>query len=146
MCLNWSWGAVVAIGFGAAAAVHLVKQLLPLRWRSTTGTVTGHRVRAGMGAGESQDFEGAPVYSYQVDGKSLTGDHLGVVQHFSGHTRASALAQMESRFPVGSQLPVYYDPNDHTRSAVDIQIRPWGALVGFAAAAIFAMASRMFDC
>jgi len=97
-----------------------------MSWLETTGTVNGSEVMQGSNVllSNDEDGESTPVffpeirYSYQVAGLEYTSKRLSFagVKSFSKREKAEEAA---SHYPVGTQLPIYYDPKNPKEAVVD---------------------------
>jgi len=95
-------------------------------WSETIGTVHESKVKQGTNVlmSDDEDREGTPVffpeisYTYQVGGMEFTSNRLtfGGKKSFSKRENAE---KVTSLYPVGSQLPVYYDPKYPKEAVVD---------------------------
>jgi len=92
----------------------------------TNGTVLSSSVKSGAtGDGGSCGFAPAIEYSYTVRGKEYTSDQFG----YSKLSR-NKLAEVEAivdQYSVGSEVPVYFSPDDPQKSVLSIQ-RPYGVI------------------
>jgi len=83
------------------------------QWPSTVGTITESAV-----SGDFQSFGGKSMwieephlsYSYRVGGNEYTGHNISIAEMDSA-SKQDAQAKIEP-YPVGKQVPIYYDPND----------------------------------
>ena len=75
------------------------------QWPSVNGTVLSARLVSHGSIRHRADFPEVS-YSYEVDGKTYKSKHISAGGEMGGVTASSVLA----RYPVGSQVTVYYDP------------------------------------
>jgi hypothetical protein len=95
-------------------------------WLETIGTVNESKVAQGTNVlmSNDEDNEGTPVFSpeisyiYQVAGLEYTSNRLTFGGKKSYSKRANA-EKVTALYPVGSQLPVYYDPKNPKEAVVD---------------------------
>jgi hypothetical protein len=80
---------------------------------SVMGTVTHSRVATSKGAKNSTNYHFMVQYAYEVDGRPYVGHRVRYVPESTSHKTATALSQ---RFPVNSQVQVFYRPNAPTDS------------------------------
>lgn len=99
----------------------LVDGLLQVRqsrgWKSTTGVVESL----------ARDDDGVwnITYRFAVNGRSYEGSRIAIAFQDSAYP-------VDSFFPVGKQVTVYYDPEKPERSALDLQVDTGGAVaMGF---------------
>ena len=95
-------------------------------WLETIGIVKESKVKQGTNVlmSSDEDSEGTPVffpeisYTYQVSGMEYSSNRLtfGGKKSFSKRDYAE---KVTSLYPVGSQLPVYYDPKNPKEAVVD---------------------------
>jgi len=82
-------------------------------WSSTTGQITEAHVNRSTSTDSEGDmsysYSPAVQYTYQVAGQAYSGKNLtfGFTTGFSSSSKAEAII---ARYPVGSQVTVYYDP------------------------------------
>jgi hypothetical protein len=96
-----------------------------MSWLETIGTVNESKVTQGSNILMSDDEgESTPVflpeisYTYQVAGLEYTSKRLSFagIKSYSKREKAEEAA---SHYPVGAQLPVYYDPKNPKEAVVD---------------------------
>jgi hypothetical protein len=97
-----------------------------MSWLETIGTVNESKVMQGSNVFMSDDEDGqsSPVffpeisYTYQVAGLDYTSKRLTFagVKSFSKRENAEKAASL---YPVGAQLPVYYDPKNPKEAVLD---------------------------
>ena len=75
------------------------------QWPSVNGTVLSARLVSHGSIRYRADFPEVS-YSYEVDGKTYKSKHISAGGEVGGVTASGVLA----RYPVGSQVTVYYDP------------------------------------
>lgn len=84
-------------------------------WPSVEGRITASTVTTRTEDGQTQHWPHV-AYAYTVGGK----DHAGTRVRFGlareGLAQAKALC---ARYPVGSRVPVFYDPADPSRSVLE---------------------------
>jgi hypothetical protein len=82
-------------------------------WPSTTGQITDSHVSRSQSTDSDGDtstsYSARVAYTYQVGGQTYSGQNIafGFNPSYSNESKAQADA---ARYPVGSQVPVYYDP------------------------------------
>ena len=97
-----------------------------LTWLETTGTVSESKVVQGSNVlmSNDEDGESTPVffpeisYTYRVAGLEYTSKRLTFagVKSFSKRENAEKAASL---YPVGTQIPIYYDPKNPKEALVD---------------------------
>lgn len=95
-------------------------------WLETIGIVNESKVQQGTNVmmSNDEDNDGTPVFipeisfTYQVAGLDYTSNRLtfGGKKSFSKRDNAEKVTAL---YPVGSQLPVYYDPKNPKEAVVD---------------------------
>lgn len=86
-------------------------------WPQVTGTITKSEVHRSRKKGSTM-YSAEVVYDYTVEGKKLEGDTVW----FGGNYRTSSdrgARDVVSRYPVGKQVPVFYNPQDPTLAVLE---------------------------
>jgi hypothetical protein len=94
-------------------------------WSATTGWVVAANVRqklvrvrgAGLSYRMATSFSAQIVYRYEVHGVTYENDRVAFGQVVGASGTGWAEKQVD-RYPVGSQITVYYDPNDPANSVL----------------------------
>ena len=87
-------------------------------WPSTTGVVLSSSVQVRR-TNRSRSEYPLVVYQYEVNGKSYQSQRVKASDKFMS-VRISGEAQATvARYPVGSSVTVYYDPNTPSESALE---------------------------
>ena len=87
-------------------------------WSQTAGTVLSTTIRVRR-VGQSRSEIPLVIYSYQVDGRPYqahrvrAGDETGQIKVIGD------ASSMLDRYPVGSNVTVYYDPDDPANAALE---------------------------
>ena len=87
-------------------------------WAQTAGTVLSTTIRVRR-VGQSRSEIPVVIYSYQVDGRPYqshrvrAGDETGQIKVIGD------VSSMLDRYPVGSNVTVYYDPDDPANAALE---------------------------
>jgi hypothetical protein len=87
-------------------------------WAQTAGTVLSTTIRVRR-VGQSRSEIPVVIYSYQVDGRPYqshrvrAGDETGQIKVIGD------ASSMLERYPVGSNVTVYYDPDDPANAALE---------------------------
>jgi hypothetical protein len=114
--------AVLCIFVGAWAAIRSV--LDPLRsssWPTAAGRITVSEVITVTNSDEGNTFQAVVAYTFQVQGKSFSGDE----PYFGSEAERSWISfarRVQRRYPVGSAVTVYYDPEDPNKSVLQRRI------------------------
>lgn len=104
------------------------RQLLSRDWPATEGTVVfsdlrteiefrlGHESEIGTTRYDPNQYYMRPAiaYRYRVDGREYTGTTVS----FTGEKGKAYSRQIVDRYPLGSQCPVYYNPNSAAASVL----------------------------
>jgi len=90
-------------------------------WLATEGTVISTTVETSMGYSEHRGntirYSPSVKYTYSVDGKTQNGDH---VTFSNRSTRIQSTAEaVISKYPVGSTITVFYNPEAHHQSVLE---------------------------
>lgn len=100
-------------------------------WPTTQGEVVYSSLEQHMSTDSDGDasvtYGAKVVYNYQVGGQALTGDR----RRFSESRSSSARRAQEAvnRYPVGSQVTVYYDPDNPQVSVLETGASAGGVVV-----------------
>jgi len=129
--LLWSSATLL---FDGALAQSIARQLLALTFRPARGVVTSSRV---IVESDAEGTSSKPVveYTYTVDRSELFGN---TIRHPSFEIGDGDARRIVDRFPTGSQITVYYDPQNPT----DSLLLP-GLCAGHAFMALFMMPFNM---
>ena len=103
-------------------------------WPTTTGTVRTSQWHqfTGKGCHFGLDLR----YAYVVDGASLVGN----TYRFGGECGAEVIRIAETH-PVGSQLPVHYDPDQPARSVIEVGDVSRNTVIGLVVAPLMLLLS-----
>lgn len=106
---------------GLAFAVSQIHQSFSRRhWQQTTGRVMKSEVRR-----TAEQADGSPTidvlatYSYIANGRTFTGDRLGLYTGLFGHTRMSRALEHMKRLAPGAEIPVWFDPANPADAVAD---------------------------
>lgn len=87
-------------------------------WSSTMGTVLMSNIKVTR-TGNSRSETPVVIYQYQVNGKDFQGQTIKAGdQYFSVRVMGSAQDTI-SRYPIGAQVMVYYNPANPAESALE---------------------------
>ena len=116
-------------------------------WPSTTGQITDSHVSRS----QSTDSDGETIasysarvaYTYQVGGQTYSGENIafGFNPSYNNQPKAQAAA---ARYPMGSQVSVYYDPGNPSDAVLERQAP--GSKVGMIVGIIFIVTSVCLAC
>jgi len=86
-------------------------------WTSTTGKVITSRVE--VSGGEHTSVYPRIVFEYHVYGKKYTGSQIKAGDiHWASYT-SRASYDMVDKYPIGSEVTVYYDPENPQQAALE---------------------------
>lgn len=99
-------------------------------WSSTTGRVLSATVAARRNPGRNGvSYYPVVVYEYNIDGQHYTGNRLGFGSPVGVGIQA-VVAQGLGKYPVGSNLPVYYNPNNPADAVLERRtMGNWGNIL-----------------
>jgi len=123
------------------------KAQLSQGWPSTQGQVTDSHVSRSVSTDSDGDtstsFSARVEYTYQIGGQVYTGHNIafGFNPSYSNQSKAQADA---ARYPVGSQVPVYYDPSKPSDAVLERQSS--GSNVGMILGIIFIVIGVCLAC
>lgn len=112
----WIFGLLAVVGGVGAflSARDLVRGRSSASWPTTLGEVVYASIEQHMDSDSdgstSVTYKAKVVYNYQVGGQALVGDR----RRFSDSSSNNARRAQEAinRYPMGTQVTVYYDPNN----------------------------------
>lgn len=136
----------IALAFLLSSLWQLYRQSRAQRWYATKGTVVGYQVRRTMGPDRESFYQVDPKYSYTVAGTHFNGSRLSFADKSEALTEVQAIERAKQRFPSGTEVTVYYDPNAPDHSVVDRAAGYVLPLVGIAVAVALLVASHPFAC
>lgn len=108
----------VGVHFGRRARRAAAMQRAAAAWAQTAGTVLSTTIQVRR-VGQSRSETPVVIYSYQVDGRPYqsyrvrAGDETGRIRVIGDASRTL------ERYPVGSNVTVYYDPADPANAALE---------------------------
>jgi hypothetical protein len=93
-------------------------------WAKTEGQVVESRLHVGSGDETSETYWAIVVYEYSVDGVEYSSDRIsfGLSRNSSGGEEETRSAV--KRYPKGSTVTVYYDPEDPASATLERQVSP----------------------
>ncbi len=102
----------------AVSAYFLSHEIASYSFSETSGKIVSGTVEKRKRSGKKigSDYTPRIGYTYEVDGKTLVGEGI----HFSdsSFSMPHQAERVLARFPVGSDVSVYYDPADPGRSVL----------------------------
>jgi Protein of unknown function (DUF3592) len=116
-------------------------------WPSTTGQITDSQVSRSQSTDSDGDtstsYSAQVAYTYQVGEQTYSGKQIafGFNPSYSSESKAQADA---ARYPVGSQVPVYYDPSKPSDAVLQRQVS--GSKVGLILGIIFIIIGVCVTC
>lgn len=108
-------------------------------WSRAEGRIVDYKLDRHASSGGTR-YAAEPVYTYEVSGSSYTGSTGDIYDAKLAMTEEAALGEIRARFPVGSQVTVYYHPQRPWKSILSRRISLLLLLV-IAASLLFILAS-----
>ncbi|MHA1978244.1 MAG: DUF3592 domain-containing protein [Candidatus Hodarchaeales archaeon] len=109
---------LIGLGFIFYFIIIWWKAKKTLNWPKVSGKVLQSEVRASGDGGQLKKH--VLKYEYEVGGITFTSDKK--IYGFSiGRTKTTILKQVE-KYPVGSDVSVFYDPMDHSRALIKLGV------------------------
>jgi hypothetical protein len=92
------------------------------RWPIAHGTVLHSGIKGHSGDEGGTSYSPCITYRYEVSGQIYQSDNFNVYDLLGGYSAGSAKSARStaSRYPVGHQVPVRYDPARPARAVLDI--------------------------
>jgi hypothetical protein len=116
-------------------------------WPSIPGQVTDSHVSRSQSTDADGDtstsYSARVAYTYQVSGQAYSGHNIafGFNPSYSNESKAQAAA---ARYPLGGQVPVYYDPSNPSDAVLERQAS--GSNVGMILGIIFIVIGVCLAC
>ncbi len=146
-----AWFVAVPIAFliGGFVAMWLALRYRKLAaacqsWPTATGTVVANAIRTSESSNDSSksfsNYTPAIEYEYLVAGQSYRGSRI----KFGGVGSSTSLAKAQAkadRYPLGSEVPVFYDPAKPSQCTLDQTISSLGVAMLFVFGVIFVVVS-----
>lgn len=106
---------------GLAFAVSQIHQSFSRRhWQQTTGRVVKSEVRRTEVLSDgSANIDVLATYSYIANGRSFTGDRLGLFTGVFKHTRMNWASERLKQLGPGTEIPVWFDPANPADAVAD---------------------------
>lgn len=86
-------------------------------WRQTTGIVVKSRVE--VSGGETTSVNPRVVYEYEVGGRRYSSEQIRAGDRFFAMRSSGDAYDIVDRYPVGTAIAVFYDPNDPNQAALE---------------------------
>jgi hypothetical protein len=116
-------------------------------WPSTQGQITDAHVSRSQSTDADGDtstsYSASVAYTYQVGGQAYSGHNIafGFNPSYSNESKAQAAT---ARYPLGGQVPVYYDPSNPSDAVLERQAS--GSNVGMILGIIFIVIGVCLAC
>jgi hypothetical protein len=79
------------------------------------------------------------MYAYQVEGQSYQSQRI----YFGGEVGGSAMTGVIKKYPVGAQVPVYYNPQNPAEAVLERSM-PMAKLLGFIGVIMIVVAAAAY--
>jgi Protein of unknown function (DUF3592) len=120
---DFFWVGLIFLPMVALVVVAVVTKLIQFQaaksWVQTTGRILSSRidVRHHQFAGEQETVKNVPAveYEFHVGARRIVGSRIGIGDDSGGANLEATLA----RYPVGTNVTVYYDADDPTRCVLE---------------------------
>jgi hypothetical protein len=86
-------------------------------WPSTTGEVIKSRVQ--VSGGDHTSVSPYVLYDYQMGGMDFSGTQIRAGDQYYPSYTSTESYDVVDKYPVGSQVTVYYNPKDPTQAALE---------------------------
>jgi hypothetical protein len=138
--------AFVTVLIGAIGVVMLVAGFLMARtpgkshgWSTTTGQILASTINYRRRSGGGHIPYPLVMYAYQVEGKPYQSQRI----YFGGAVGGSAMTGVVKKYPVGAQVPVYYNPQDPADAVLERSI-PMAKFLGLIGIILIATAAATY--
>jgi Protein of unknown function (DUF3592) len=116
---------MITLLIGAIGVVLLVAGFLLARspgksnhWPTTTGQILASTINYRRRSGGGHSPYPLVMYVYQVEGKQYQSQRI----YFGGQIGGSAMTGVVKKYPVGTQVPVYYNPQNPVDAVLERSI------------------------
>lgn len=96
-------------------------RLVSHRWPTVSGTIIGAEIRVTPDSDHRSFYEAVVRYAYIVRNQRYEASQADITSVSTSRDLAQTVI---ARYPVGSSVPVYYDPQTPQRALIDRSIRP----------------------
>lgn len=141
-----SMSAFVTLLIGAIGVVLLVAAFLMARtpgksthWPTAAGQILASTINYRRRSGGGHSPYPLVMYVYQVEGRQYQSQRI----YFGGVVGGSAMTGVIKKYPVGAQVPVYYNPQDPADAVLERSI-PMAKMLGFVGVIMIAVAAATY--
>ncbi|MFN8598094.1 MAG: DUF3592 domain-containing protein [Anaerolineae bacterium] len=127
-------GALLVTGFLTARAPGKSQH-----WPTTAGQILVSTIQYRRKSGGGHSLYPVVLYTYQVKGQSYQSQRI----YFGTLLGGSALTGISQKYPVGAQVPVYYNPENPAEAVLERTI-PVARVLGFAGVIMIAAAAATY--
>lgn len=145
-CFHPTIASIVAVGLVIFYAFKFIQQRRANRWRSAKGIVEGHDMRHRAAVGDLTEYDVYPVVRFAANGTEYLGRHLSTRTTWQSGSPEWLLARAAEKYPVGSTVTVYYDPDDPSGAVLERGVDILLPALVIAAAVIIALGDNPFAC
>lgn len=96
-------------------------------WVPAAGRILYSNVFVQSGTPGDRSYQVSIAYTYQVMGQSYQGNQLAFGSEGTGYSTRSAAENVAARYPAGSEVTIYYDPEDPVKAVLERKYNPVGA-------------------
>lgn len=108
-------------------------------WPTTAGQILVSTIQYRRKSGGGHSLYPVVLYTYQVEGQSYQSQRI----YFGTLLGGSALTGISQKYPVGAQVPVYYNPENPAEAVLERTI-PVARVLGFAGVIMIAAAAATY--
>jgi hypothetical protein len=108
-------------------------------WPTTTGQILASMIQYRRKSGGGHSPYPLVLYAYQVEGQPYQSQRI----YFGTPVGGSAMTGVVKKYPVGAQVPVYYDPQNPADAVLERTI-PVARVLGFAGAITIVVAAATY--
>lgn len=138
--------AIIMILMGGIGVVLLVAGFLIARapgksndWLTATGQILASTINYRRDSHGSRTAYPLVMYVYQVDGKQYQSQRI----YFGGEIGGSAMTGVIKKYPVGAEVPVYYNPQNPADAVLERSM-PMAKMLGFIGVIMIAVAAATY--
>ncbi len=121
---------LIGVPLSIGGAVNFVHAKASMSWPAVNGVVDRSDIVEGSGRRGNRTYKAEINYSYIVDGQRYHGNKCTTLE--TRWTSPAGAARVQSQYPVGAAVDVFYDPQDPARAVLEpgVTVSIWAVLVG----------------
>jgi hypothetical protein len=137
---------MITLALGAIGAVLIVFGFISARtpgkskdWPTTPGQILASTINYRRGSRGSRSPYPVVVYLYQVEGRQYQSQRI----YFGGEVGGSAMTGIIKKYPVGAEVPVYYNPQNPADAVLERSV-PMAKVLALVGVILIAVAAATY--